>query len=145
MRRLVSWCAMYCPEGWRRSCWYCCWQSRPAGNGASGPCLARHMLRPERPATTASMPMRWVPTSPAMQRVGLQVQIRLLSLLCRETCRDACAAAFFVMCSNDKYSLMQEERGDTDEFRDVSKKVERREALTSLRKAADIIDATVQV
>ena len=40
---------------------------------------------------------------------------------------------------------MQEEKGDTDEFRDVSKKVERREALTSLRKAADIIDTTVQV
>ena len=40
---------------------------------------------------------------------------------------------------------MQEEQGDTDEFRDVSKKVERREALTSLRQAADIIDTTVQV
>ena len=40
---------------------------------------------------------------------------------------------------------MQEEQVDTNEFRDVSKKVERREALMSLRKAADIIDATVQV
>ena len=33
----------------------------------------------------------------------------------------------------------------TDEFRDVSARVERREALGSLRKAADIINATVQV
>ncbi len=40
---------------------------------------------------------------------------------------------------------MQEEQVDADEFRDVSKKVERREALMSLRKAADIIDSTVQV
>ena len=48
-------------------------------------------------------------------------------------------------CSNHKYSDMQEEQVDTDEFRDVSKKVERREALMSLRKAADIIDTTVQV
>ena len=48
-------------------------------------------------------------------------------------------------CSNYKCSDMQEEQVDTDEFRDVSKKVERREALMSLRKAADIIDVTVQV
>ena len=48
-------------------------------------------------------------------------------------------------CSNQRSSVIQEEQGDTDEFRDVSKKVERREALTSLRQAADIIDTTVQV
>lgn len=34
---------------------------------------------------------------------------------------------------------------DTDEFRDVSAKVERRESTASLKRAADIIDATVQV
>ena len=39
----------------------------------------------------------------------------------------------------------QEEQQETDEFRDVSAKVERREALNSLRKAADIINATTQV
>lgn len=42
-------------------------------------------------------------------------------------------------------SVNQEEAQETDEFRDVSAKVERREALVSLRKAADIINATVQV
>ena len=48
-------------------------------------------------------------------------------------------------CTNHKPSDMQEEQVDADEFRDVSRKVERREALMSLRKAADIIDSTVQV
>jgi len=41
--------------------------------------------------------------------------------------------------------MNQEEAQETDEFRDVSAKVERREALVSLRKAADTINATVQV
>ncbi len=39
----------------------------------------------------------------------------------------------------------QEEPQETDDFRDVSKKVDRREALVSLRKAADIVNATTQV
>lgn len=40
---------------------------------------------------------------------------------------------------------VQEETQETDDFRDVSKKVDRREALVTLRKAADIINATTQV
>jgi hypothetical protein len=39
----------------------------------------------------------------------------------------------------------EQEGAVTDEFRDVSARVERRQALGSLRKAADIINATVQV
>ena len=43
------------------------------------------------------------------------------------------------------YAAWQEEPQETDEFRDVSAKVDRREALLSLKKAADIINATTQV
>lgn len=44
-----------------------------------------------------------------------------------------------------KHTAWQEEPQETDEFRDVSAKVDRREALLSLRKAADIINKTTQV